>query len=249
MTLTETELRDALANLESFRWLVTAASVGILRPVWPAGRNSLTDDGGHWVLEECDRPVSVSTKEAVLLALLAADLAPDAIVEIGTGFGYSSAWLAYGAWIRRGWTRLITVDDGSESTSGEAARRVRSELHRRLGIEGVEALEGSSPGVLADVEIPAGSLGFIDGNHHGNQPLLDYQAVRLCCSGGLVVFHDNDHGRYTVGRAVDAAQSDGLSVTTLRTSCSMAVTGSHAAVARAQSLWDEVDERLHMDLA
>src|SRR4051812_35274002 len=92
----EERLIDWLRNLEDFRWTIVRAADGLLRPAWPRGRNASARDGGHWMLVDHDRPVSVSTKEAFVLALLVADLQPSAVVEVGSGFGYSAAWLAAG---------------------------------------------------------------------------------------------------------------------------------------------------------
>ena len=70
----------------------------LLTPVWPPGRNPRAPwDGRHFALpRHLLRPISVSFIEARVLANLVALLDCRVVLEIGTGFGYSTAWLARG---------------------------------------------------------------------------------------------------------------------------------------------------------
>jgi hypothetical protein len=239
---------DLVESLDAFRWTMLDAVSGLLSPVWPTGRNPEADDGGHWALASFDRPVSASTKECVFLGLLAASLEFTAIVEVGSGFGYSSSWLAFGLQLASNEASVYTIDDRSESTSGRACEAAMLEIHRRLGVSNVVPVLGRSPDALIGLPVQHGALVFIDGNHHGDQPRLDYHATKGFALNGLLVFHDNDPSRYTVHEAVLAAEREGYCSITLPSSCSITVVGSSTQVELAVELWKVVDRTVRIGL-
>ncbi|MBV1856568.1 class I SAM-dependent methyltransferase [Catellatospora tritici] len=194
--------------------------------VWPAGRNSHAPwDGTHYSLKGHARPVSVSRTEAYFLSNLVILGRPDTVFEIGTGFGYSAAWLGMGL-ATAGHGRLITLDNYSEGSLGVDGLIAAEKFLGTIGVdEFVDLAVGSSP-----VDVPkvlgerSVDIAFIDANHHGEHPVGDYESVRpLMCRSGAIVFHDVDDSRYTVSKATKRAADDGWRLAALQTSCFLTV--------------------------
>lgn len=94
--------------------------------------------------------------------------------------------------------------------------------------------------ILVDQPYLDVDLAFIDGEHYGEQPLLDYRATNShLAPAGCIVFHDVQ-SKYNVDKAVFAAESDGFVCVPLNTSCEMVVAtrtpDQHSAVSLALSL-------------
>ena len=194
------------------------------------GRNPAAPwDGRHFKLPGTERPLSVSATEARFLTNVACLLDSTTILEIGTGFGYSSTWLAWGLSLCTEPGAIHTVDDLTEGNLGERGLKIARELWTRMGVEHlVKMVCGTSPQVLNELSYLGADLVFIDGEHRGEQPLLDYRAALAhLASDGCIVFHDVQE-KYDVDAAVLAAESDGFTCITLNTSCEPVVAVRHA---------------------
>jgi predicted O-methyltransferase YrrM len=167
-----------------------------------------------------ERPLSVSATEARFLANFVSMLNCKTILEIGMGFGYSSAWLGRGLSLCSDPQAVYTVDNGTESALGDRGLRIAKELWERTGVANIiSPIFGTSPQVLADLSNLEVDLAFIDGEHRGKQPLLDYRAtLEHLTPNGCIVFHDVQ-AKYSVKEAVSVAESDGFQCIPLNTSC------------------------------
>jgi len=186
-----------------------------------ASRNAeCPEDGKHFAPKGSSRPLSVSHIEAKFFFNLVSLTQPNNVLEIGTGFGYSSSWMA--AAMRHSNTRgmIFTVDDWSEGDPRINRMAIASDIWTTLGIsEHITQLVGTSPHIIENTSLPQMNLIFIDGNHRGDQPVADYHACkRLLFDRTLVLFHDAQ-ARYGVDRAIELAQRDGFSIMRLNTSC------------------------------
>jgi predicted O-methyltransferase YrrM len=213
-------------DLTAFRAAVVGVQTDLLERVWPQGRNPGAPwDGDHFVLRGHQRPVSVSRTEALFLANVVALRRPSLVLEIGTGFGYSALWIAAGLALSSGPGTVVSIDNWSEAGT-PAGRAAGLEMVTRAGLaDRVHFVTGTSP-----EDVPGAARGrhvdiaFIDANHHGDQPRLDYQAVNAETSlDAMLLFHDVDRTRYTVPEAVAAAVADGWHDIALVTSCHMHV--------------------------
>jgi predicted O-methyltransferase YrrM len=208
-------------SLKAFRSELRAVEADLLEEVWAEGRNPRnTSDGHHFVLPGTPRPVTVSRTEARFLANFVAMLNTSTVLEIGTGFGYSTAWLGYGVSLSRPEGRVYTVDDFSEGERATSHSGTAEEIWKRTGTSAfIRQILGTSPGDV-DAQSPMlAGLAFIDGEHRGSQPLLDYRAAkRHLAPEGCILFHDVQD-KYTVRQAVAAAESDGFKTFPLNTSC------------------------------
>ncbi|MGO9319335.1 MAG: O-methyltransferase [Solirubrobacteraceae bacterium] len=209
---------------EDFLSRLAAAERDLLTVVWPAGRNSRVHDGNHFVVAGHRRPVSVSFIEARFLANFVTFLDCRRVVEIGTGFGYSTAWLAMGLSLCTRPERVYTIDNWSEGDLRGHGFQVADELWSITQVQRfIQVITGDSPSAVAQVPPGHADLVFIDGDHRGNQPTLDYEAARqLLSERGRIVFHDANE-RYDVPAALAAAEADGFSIIPIETSCSPAV--------------------------
>jgi predicted O-methyltransferase YrrM len=195
-----------------------------LNPIWPEGRNprSIPGDGPHYTLSGYRRPVSVSPIEAETLKSIAQSMPVVSAVEIGTGFGFSSFWIAAGMAVTgRDNLWLGSLDSQTEGVLKEEGVAFAETAAASLGLSAIiHYAVGSSPeAVPALLDGRELDLAFIDGNHHGSQPLDDYGAVMpYMKETSLLLFHDVEP-RYSVADAVNAAMKDGWSFVTLPTSC------------------------------
>lgn len=120
---------------------------------------------------------------AVLLAILEAELAPEAVLEIGGGVG-GSAW----AWSQLpSVTRIVTVT--TEAAHVRMLQRMASFQH--VLVEG-DSREDKTVAQAAAWKPDGGyCLVFIDGDHHLEAVAKDYaNYAPMAASWGLVVFHD-----------------------------------------------------------
>lgn len=114
----------------------------------------------------------------------------------------------------------MTIDDGSEADLDGAGLAVAQAIWVACGFDQiVQQVRGTSPGVLDAMPPLEADLVFIDGEHRGGQPLLDYKAaLRHLGPTGCIVFHDVQ-AKYSVSVAVNAAKADGFICLPLPTSC------------------------------
>lgn len=210
--------------------------------IWPGSRHSSADwDGGHYSLCGYSRPVSVSAAEATMLAFATDILAAETILEIGTGFGYSTAWLGFGASLSGG--HVISVDDHSEGSLGTVGSMAAASITRATEVNTfVDLVDGRSPDAV--IEALSGrmvNLAFIDGSHNGDQPRLDFNvAASKLADEGVIIFHDvfynGPERRNTVYMAVDQAAKSGFALLALDTSCQpVAVSRSTASLRKVSS--------------
>jgi len=211
-------------TIESFLRAMSGAESDMFEAVFPAGRNPQCSwDGDHFaLLGHTTRPLSVSRVESRFLANFVALSNVRSILEIGTGFGYSTAWLAYGLGLCNHGGLVHTVDDLSEGDVGREASHAAEELWRRTGVsQRIVRVRGRSPDILLRRPSVRADIAFIDGGHHHGQPILDYQAVgRHLVDGGCILFHDAQ-SKYDVPGAVARAEMDGYMCLELGTSCEM----------------------------
>ena len=122
-------------------------------------------------------------KFAQLLFRIVQFYKPANIIELGTSFGVSSAYLAAG----NPSAKLYTLE-GASAIAGIAAQNFN-----KLGIKNIELITGpfadTLPKLLAI--IPAPGLVFIDGNHR-REPTLEYFYKLLNCStpATILIFDD-----------------------------------------------------------
>lgn len=198
-----------------------------LTPIWENGRPPKIDphEGPHWTLPGRSRPVSIGRVESYLLFNLVVHTVARKVFEIGTGFGYSSWWLAGGTAQLDGQRWLGSLDNYTEGTLGIDGFNFAKSGASRLGLaDFVHYFWGNSPDIVSQsIGRQRIDLVFIDGDHLGNQPIIDYQAVvQFLHSKSIVVFHDATE-RYSVPRAILMAKKDGWIPIVLPTSCDMAV--------------------------
>jgi broad specificity phosphatase PhoE/predicted O-methyltransferase YrrM len=206
-----------------------------LSVTWPEGRNPcIATDGQHWTLPPFDRPVSVGRVEARFLANIATLLAPQATIEIGTGFGYSTLWLAAGALAADHHAIVYSVDNLSEGGLGHTGLQFVRRAARLTGVgKAIRLVHGDSPNVLAEIPIKNFMLAFIDGNHRGDQPHRDFEAIaKRMNPEGIVVWHDVD-SRYTVPSAWERSLAEGWQGKIFDTSCRIGVTFRSDSARRA----------------
>lgn len=197
-----------------------------LRPIWHNGRPPKNDPkaGPHWVFPGTRRPVSVGCAEAFFLSNVARASCAVTAFEIGTGFGFSSWWLAQGLEGREG-SWLGSIDDYSEGKKGRdrfdfaclGAKLLDMEDRMRyfIGVSPVDVVKAVGSRTL--------DLAFIDGGHHGEQPVLDYLALEpFLADNSLLIFHDVNP-RYSVGEAVRRALHDGWRTVRVPSSCDIVV--------------------------
>ena len=208
-------------DVETFINRLNAASDELLECTWPQGRNPDSPwDGDHYRLPGTERPLSVSRTEARFLAHFARLLDCRTILEIGTGFGYSSTWLAWGLSQCTQPNVVYTIDDASEGSLGLHGFQTASRLWAATELSHlVRPVIGRSPDVLAELTDIQADLVFIDGEHRAGQPRMDYQGCRAHLSPtACVVFHDVQE-KYDVHEAVAMSSGDGFIPVPLNTSC------------------------------
>jgi len=198
-----------------------------LNILWPEGREEscCKSDGPHFTVNGYDRPVSIGQVEARLLFNLCSLRKVRTAFEIGTGFGYSSLWIAsaivktYG---QNGW--VGSLDNYSEGGLGIKGLEFARSSSRSMGLDNIiHYIVGTSPDDIDPSTVPEIDFGFIDGNHNGNQPTRDYRALQtVLSSAGAIAFHDAN-SRYTVSEAIACAINDGWSPIVFPTSCRICV--------------------------
>ncbi|MGH8279070.1 MAG: O-methyltransferase [Gammaproteobacteria bacterium] len=147
-----------------------------------------TDPLGHGGAYDIDWTISAaaaiskSPKQAGLLGAMVREFAPQQVVELGTNVGISAAYMALGTT-----GKMITLE------ASPARMTLARELHRNLGIENVEYVEGYFNDTLSTQldRMPFVDFAFIDG-HHEYQPTKDYCAAILPhAKRGAVFFFDD----------------------------------------------------------
>ncbi len=108
---------------------------------------------------------------------------PQTIVELGTSFGITSAYLASG----NPAARLYTME------GAPAIAAIAGYHFEHLGLKNIDLIEGDFTQTLPELlsQIPPIDFAFIDGNHR-RQPTLDYfeQLLRKSTPASILVFDD-----------------------------------------------------------
>ena len=195
----------------------------------------------HLTLAEHPFPVSVGYRELLLLAdWVRTHPAPGPfrILEIGTGFGLSSAFLGCAAAGRPGGGEVVTVDPFVEDRQTDRAAvgdaPAAADVADNLSFQSAEALRREfpeanvrqvldySPRCFADPAVLGGAfdLLFIDGNHFDGQPTADFDgAVGVARPDALFVLHDGHAPG--VERLLARLADDAWEVTRHPTSCNL----------------------------
>ncbi|MFT3981578.1 MAG: class I SAM-dependent methyltransferase [Ferruginibacter sp.] len=122
-------------------------------------------------------------KFAQLLFRIVQQYKPSTILELGTSFGITSAYLASG----HAAGKLYTLE-GSPSIAAIARQNFQS-----LGIHNIELLEGDFANTFSSLleSLPAIDLAFVDGNHR-KAPTLDYfqQLLHKSHNDTILIFDD-----------------------------------------------------------
>lgn len=214
-----------VSGLVDFERQISLVQTTLLERGWLEGRNPQCSwDGDHFHLPGTVRPLTVSRVESVFLGNLVAACNANNVLEVGTAFGYSAAWLAYGIGQTSHDGLVFTLDNGSEGGLGDQLLDIARQIWSRVGVtDRIKAMRGTSPEALDELTELVVDIAFIDGEHRGGQPLKDYQAcVRRLSPSGSVVFHDAQT-KYDVPEAVARAEADGFTIVPLGTSCEMVV--------------------------
>ncbi len=199
-----------------------------LSPIWEGGRriDARPRVGRHWILPGCDRPVSVATTEGYFLYNLASILKARNVLEIGTGFGYSTLWLAGGVYeVYREDAWVGTIDSLQEGNIGLKGQRFARWASKTIKLDSIISFfTGSSPKDLPSIlQGRTVDLAFIDGYHHNGQPFHDFAGLLpFLGMSGTVIWHDYDD-RYSVPGDVHKSLAFGFQYRVFPTSCGMAV--------------------------
>ena len=146
--------------------------------------------------------------------------------EIGTGSGYSALWLSAGivdASGTQGW--FGSMDDHSEGGIGDAGHEFATRAILELGFENtVRLFVGTSPSdVQRFLDGRTLDVVFIDGNHHGEHPIADYEALKPYLEESAIIIWHDVHPSYRTPAAVAHAREDGFHTDVFATSCRIAV--------------------------
>ena len=124
-----------------------------------------------------------SKKNSQLLFRVVNHFQPQTILELGTSFGITTAYLASG----NSNARIFTCEG-----AGSVANLARQGFHE-LGLKNIELVEGDFAQALPSVlsKLTTVDLAFIDGNHR-KQPTLEYfaQLVNLSTKSTILIFDD-----------------------------------------------------------
>jgi hypothetical protein len=196
--------------------------------IWEKGRDEtcLSNDGHHWRMRGFWRPISISLIESYILFNLVITLNVKKAFEIGTGFGYSSFWIASAIYMlhgKNGWFR--SLDNYSEGKMGKIGLQFALENSKFLGIDLIiKYCIGDSPlNIKKTIGRKKIDLIFIDGNHHGDQPVEDVKGVlRNTDNNSVILFHDIN-SRYNVQVAIDHLIGLGWKFMIFPTSCNLGI--------------------------
>lgn len=126
---------------------------------------------------EAQRVPAITPEAGKFLYLLARSIGAQRILEVGTGLGYSTIWLAR-ALPRGGKLRTVEAD--------AARAKAAEQWIRRAGVaDRVEVIQGKALGVLPALPTKHFDLVFIDADKE-NYPRYWELALRLARPGGLV---------------------------------------------------------------
>ncbi len=147
------------------------------------GAQSVVDPSGSRTVSSFVRGSSVSVKYGAMLHRITHWFKPEVILELGTGLGISSVYLASGS----PGTTMVTIE-GNQKRAEFAA-----EVIKRCGLKGVKVLCGDLDEKLVAVlpEMKGRFVAFLDGNHR-YEPTMDYIKKILPAAGeeALIIMDD-----------------------------------------------------------
>ncbi len=211
----------------AFQALRDAGACVAVIPVGPGFLVAVLDDVGSKFISNVtsayltslrEGPMPVSFNTAKLLYILAGSLG-GLIVEVGTGRGFSTAWLAAGA--RRSGGKVFSFE-----AKEERVREARS-LLEELGFLGVaEVISGDFRESVHSIAGQKASLIFIDG---AKEEYLDYlralESAGVVGEGTLILAHNTVSHIKTISPYVEAVYSGGyLSLTTMTDRAGLTIT-------------------------
>lgn len=126
-------------------------------PTYPEGTGAGRGHGPHYARHGSTEPLSVSRYEGHIIFGVTRYLRPDTILELGTGTGYSTAWLSL-AWPK---ASIITVDNFSEGKAGDQGERAALDFWKALALTNI-TLYRMPVAELPDDKMSA-DLIFVDG--------------------------------------------------------------------------------------
>ncbi|MCL4303424.1 MAG: O-methyltransferase [Anaerolineae bacterium] len=130
---------------------------------------------------------------AKFLSILAISNKAETIVEVGSGLGYSTLWLAYAASVTGG--KVITCEIDPAKAAETQANLAKANL-----AESVEVLVGDARELLRQRSEPVDLL-FIDGDYGQYETYFDVVYKRMNIGSMVVadkvVAHENDLSDYT----------------------------------------------------
>jgi predicted O-methyltransferase YrrM len=161
--------------------------------------------GGDRTIRSFVRGASISRKYGALLFRIAGWMEPAMIVELGTGLGVSTLYLASGG------VPVHTIE-------GKAARaKFAKELFKRSGLNGVKVYCGDLEKQLQELDAEAEGryLAFVDGNHR-QEPTLRYLKKLIGWAGEEAVIVMDDiywsRGMYRAWKEVISWPEVGVSM-------------------------------------
>lgn len=197
-----------------------------LTEVWPDGREEhcVQGDGRHFSLPGTSRPVSLSLVERYFLFNFCYKMRCKRVLEIGTGFGLSTVWMARSLQEIDADAMIVTVDNLSEGQLGSRGQKFLKTIAKELDVSrNVRSVVGDAADLCSKESAESFDMIFVDGNHNFNNPIRDYFAgARIVKPKGSIVFHDVQ-SKYTVGEAIVSGIRDGWSPVVYPTSCRLGV--------------------------
>ncbi len=170
-------IQRAHADLRKDTSFIPAAEEKIL---W--GAQSKVDSNKVRTIQSFVRKSSVKQTQGALLFRIAQWLNPEMILELGTGLGVSTIYLASGL------AEASPQDPGYfnvHTIEGDPARALFSqELFKRLGLIGVKVHKGDADSKVEELAtlLPGRFLAFVDANHK-YEPTLRYLRILISATG------------------------------------------------------------------
>ena len=142
-------------------------------------------DKNQSVLDVCK--VSKSPEAALLLYLLAKEVKPAKVIELGTNVGISASYIAAGQKAGKHGGQVVTLD------ASAYRQRLAKKIHANNKLDNISYVQGLFTETLRPTLAEMGSvdLAFIDG-HHQYQPTLDYfeEILKFSTPDTVFVFDD-----------------------------------------------------------
>jgi predicted O-methyltransferase YrrM len=157
----------------------------------PMGAGSKVDDKGRRTIQSFVKGSSVSRAQGGVLFRIVHWLNPNMILELGTGLGVSTIYLAAGRTEESQKESDLTMVHTMEGDPGRAD--FSRELFKRLGLNGVLVHNEEVDRKVEElaVKLPGSFLAFVDANHQ-YEPTLRYMRILIDAAGedSVIVMDD-----------------------------------------------------------